>query len=235
VRLLPIEEDRLTVFLAAELARRRRVRGLQLTQPEAVALIADEMHEAARSGAGYNEVVKVASQVLTEEDVLPGVPSLIPSVRVECLFDDGMRLVIAAAPIQPAGGAKASTDVVPGRRIPGADSIEVHPGATRVTVLVVNTSSDVIWVGSHFPFFEVNRGLRFKRELAWGRHLDLPAGDAMRFGPGEQKPVTLLDFGGHRVIRGFNGLTEGKATKARLPGAMRRAKARGFADAESGK
>jgi urease subunit gamma/beta len=233
VRLLPIEQDRLTVFLAAELARRRRLRGLLLTHPEAVALIADEMHEAARSGAEYPEVVRVASRVLTEEEVLPGVSSLVASVKVECLFHDGLRLVVATAPIKPAKGAQGKSAMVPGLRTPADEPIEVHAGATRVTVEVRNASPDVIWVGSHFPFFEVNRGLRFKRGLAWGRHLDLPAGDAMRFGPGEQKEVTLVDFAGHRVIRGFNGLTEGAATKARLGGGLRRAKKAGYPDTDA--
>jgi urease subunit gamma/beta len=232
VRLTPIENDRLMVFLAAELARRRRSRGLRLTCPEAIALIADEMHEAARSGADYDEVVAIASQILTEDDVIDGVPSLVPYVRVECLFDDGMRLVIAQVPIRPLDG-QAKAAVVPGRRTLAPGDVAIHAKAERVTIQVSNTSSDVVWVGSHFPFFEVNYRLRFNRELAWGRHLDIPAGDAVRFGPGEMQQATLVDFSGHRVIRGFNGLTNGEASSARLPDALRRAKEAGFLHADS--
>jgi urease subunit gamma/beta len=101
VRLTPGEIDRLTVFAAAELARRHRARGLKLNHPEAVALIADEMHEAARAGAGYEDVQRLARRVLTEDDVLAGVADLVDSLRIECLFADGSRVLIVERPIQP--------------------------------------------------------------------------------------------------------------------------------------
>jgi urease gamma subunit len=101
MRLLPIELDRLTIFTAAELARRRRAKGWRLTHPEALALICDEMHEAARGGASYAEVEAAARGVLTEEDVLEGVPELIGTVKIECLFGDGMRVLHVERPIGP--------------------------------------------------------------------------------------------------------------------------------------
>jgi urease gamma subunit len=99
LRLTPTEMDRLTLFSAAELARRRKAKGLRLTHPEAVALICDEMHEAARAGGSYEEVQTAGRSQLTTSDVLDGVPELVGSVRVECLFDDGMRLVTVSNPI----------------------------------------------------------------------------------------------------------------------------------------
>ncbi len=107
MRLTPTEMDRLTIFTAAELARRRHAKGWKLTHPEALALICDEMHEAARGGAAYEEVVRVGQSTLTEDEVLEGVAELIGVVRVECLFGDGMRLLHIDHPIASGtGGAQ---------------------------------------------------------------------------------------------------------------------------------
>ncbi len=103
MRLNPTELDRLTIFTAAELARRRRVKGWRLNHPEALALICDEMHEAARGGASYEEVLAVGASVLTEDEVLDGVPELLGTVKLECLFGDGMRVLDVERPIRPAG------------------------------------------------------------------------------------------------------------------------------------
>src|SRR5919107_6345071 len=100
MRLLPGEEDRLLLFLAAELARRRRGRGLALTQAEAVALIADEVCEAARDGRAYEEVEAHGYAVLGEDDVLAGVPDAVARLEVEPLFADGHRLVVLHDPIR---------------------------------------------------------------------------------------------------------------------------------------
>src|SRR5439155_908760 len=91
MRLTPTEMDRLTIFTAAELARRRRAKGWKLTHPEALAIICDEMHEAARGGAPYEEVMRSAVNVLTTDDVLDGVPSLIGAIKIACLCGDAMR------------------------------------------------------------------------------------------------------------------------------------------------
>ncbi len=99
MHLTPIEMDRLTIFTAAELARRRRARGLRLTHPEALAIICDAMHEAARDGASYENVMAVGQNTLTEDDVLDGVPELIGSIKIECLFGDGMRVLHVDHPI----------------------------------------------------------------------------------------------------------------------------------------
>jgi urease subunit gamma/beta len=99
MRLTPTELDRLTIFTAAELARRRRTKGLKLTYPEALAIICDEMHEAARGGASYEEVVQVGQSTLTEDDVLEGVAALVGTIKIECLFGDGMRVLHVDSPI----------------------------------------------------------------------------------------------------------------------------------------
>jgi urease gamma subunit len=91
--------DRLTIFTAAELARRRRARGWKLTYPEALAIICDEMHEAARGGASYEEVMQVGQSTLSHADVLEGVAELIGTIKIECLFGDGMRVLHVDRPI----------------------------------------------------------------------------------------------------------------------------------------
>ena len=108
MHLTPTELDRLTLFTAAELARRRRARGWKLTHPEALAIICDEMHEAARGGASYDEVVSVGRSVFSADDVLDGVADLIGTVKIECLFGDGMRVLHVERPIAPGAEAAGS-------------------------------------------------------------------------------------------------------------------------------
>ena len=104
MRLTPTEMDRLAIFTAAELARRRRSKGWKLTHPEALALICDEMHEAARGGASYAEVIQVGQTTLSEDDVLQGVAELIGTIKIECLFGDGMRVLHVERPLGPRKG-----------------------------------------------------------------------------------------------------------------------------------
>jgi urease gamma subunit len=101
MRLTPTEMDRLLIFTAAELARRRRAKKWPLTHPEALALICDEMHEAARGGASYDEVMAVATSTLTADEVLEGVPELLGTIKVECMFGDGVRILHVERPIRP--------------------------------------------------------------------------------------------------------------------------------------
>src|SRR3954447_7275514 len=103
MRLLPREEDRLLLFLAAELARHRRDRGLRLTQAEAAALVADEVCEAARDGCSYAEAVARGYAVVGQGDVLDGVADLLPRVEVEAAFADGSRLVVLEDPVRAQG------------------------------------------------------------------------------------------------------------------------------------
>ena len=100
MRLTPKEMDRLTIFTAAELARRRRGRGFKLNYPEAVALISDELLEDGREGKTYEEVLDHAPRILSRDDVLDGVPDLVAPLRLEITFDDGNKLIYVEDPIR---------------------------------------------------------------------------------------------------------------------------------------
>jgi urease gamma subunit len=95
----PKETNRLLVFAAAELARKRRARGLQLNYPEALAILTDELFEEARAGRPYAEVVEHVRGVLTRDDVMEGVPEMLTSLHVDAMFPDGTRLVTVSDPI----------------------------------------------------------------------------------------------------------------------------------------
>jgi len=97
--LTPREIEKLHIFLAAELARKRKARGLKLNHPEAVALITDHILEGARDGKSVSELMSSGRKVLTKDDVLPGVSELIHSIQVEATFDDGTKLVTVHDPI----------------------------------------------------------------------------------------------------------------------------------------
>ena len=103
-----------------------------------------------------------------------------------------------------------STPVVPGQIILGEGDITAFNGRQTVELIVANTGDRPIQVGSHCHFFEANRALRFDREKAYGFRLQVPAGTAVRFEPGEDKRVTLVSIGGNRVAYGINGLTHGR-------------------------
>lgn len=101
-------------------------------------------------------------------------------------------------------------NVIPGEVILGQGDVMALEGRQTVQLTVANTGDRPIQVGSHCHFFEVNRALRFDREQAFGFRLQVPAGTAVRFEPGEEKRVTLVAFGGNRIVYGINGLTGGK-------------------------
>ncbi|HEY6285310.1 MAG TPA: urease subunit gamma [Ktedonobacteraceae bacterium] len=189
MKLTPKEQDRLTIFTLAELARKRRARGIKLNYPEAVALICDEVLEEARAGRGYDEVITHGMQVLTEADVMEGVPELASRIYIEPLFDDGTKLVVLHHPIR-----KVRKDIQEKERIsvpPLPETITINPGKPTITLIVMNTSDHPVQITSHMPFWEINQRMRFDRELARGYRLDIPAGGAIRWEPGETKEVRL--------------------------------------------
>jgi urease subunit beta len=100
----------------------------------------------------------------------------------------------------------------PGEYIPGEGDIELNPGRHTTRIVVRNTGDRPIQVGSHYHFFEVNRALNFDRDAAYGMRLDIPAGTAMRFEPGEEKQAPLVAFAGARRVYGHNGLVNGSLT-----------------------
>jgi urease subunit gamma/beta len=189
MRLTAWEEERLLIFTAAELARRRRDRGLRLAAPEAVALICDAMLEAARDGAGYDEVEAAGRSAVAPQDVLPGVAALVGDVRLEVLMDDGVRLVVL---LEPLGGASEDD---PGTVVLAAERRGVPPDRDTIELVVANTSARVVRVTSHHPFHLVNPRLEFDRSAAVGYRLDLPAGSTERWAPGERRTVRLVRAG----------------------------------------
>ena len=130
-----------------------------------------------------------------------------------------------------AGAIKAglAKPVIPGEILFAAGDIEAFKGRTTKDVTVKNTADRPIQVGSHCHFFEVNRGLLFDREQAFGYRLCIPAGTVARFEPGEEKRVTLVAFGGARTVQGINGLTDGNLDDAQAKArALARAAELGF-------
>ena len=185
MRLTPLEEERLLIFSAAELARRHRAAGLRLNAPEAVALICDAMLEAARAGADYGAVEAAGRAAVALDEVLDGVPELVDEVRLEVLMDDGMRLVVLLEPLGP------------GSRAIRASERSSVPAERETRDLVVRSRSKrVIRVSSHYPFHRVNPRLEFDREAATGFRLDVPAGGSERWSPGETRTVRLVRYGG---------------------------------------
>ncbi len=227
--LTPTELERLTIYTAAELARKRRTKGLKLNYPEATAIIADEILEGAREGRSVAELIGYGSTILSTDDVMPGVAELMPVLQVEGTFPDGTKLVTVHDPIR-IGKRKADVNVVtPGEIITPDEDIELNAGRRKATVKAVNTGDRPIQIGSHYHFFEANKALDFNRSVSFGMHLDIPAGTAVRFEPGEAKEVTLTEFGGAGEIFGLNNLTDGATRSAsRKAEALAKAKAKGF-------
>jgi urease subunit gamma/beta len=234
VLLTPAEQDRLLLFTAAQLARARRARGLRLNVPEATALIADTVVEAARDGRRLADAAEAGRQVLTADDVLPGVPEVVGDVMVEAGFDDGTRLVVVTDPFR-LGSAEpsAATPVLsaampaPGAAMPAPGAVLTGEGLARSAALrqtfpveVLNTGQVPVSVTSHWHFFEANPRLQFDRSQTYGRRLDIPAGSVIRFDPGVPQQVHLVDYGGDRVVIGFAGLVDGPLD---APGARDRA------------
>lgn len=228
--LTPTEMERLTIFTAAELARKRRARGVKLNHPEAIAIIADETIEGARDGRTVAELISEGSSILTSDDVLPGVPELVSVIQVEATFPDGTKLVTVHDPIRPGKEMIETVDQVrPGEVITPDGDIEINAGRRTGSVKVVNSGDRPVQVGSHYHFFEANRALDFDRAAAFGMHLDIPAGTAVRFEPGESKNADLVEFGGTGEVFGLNALTLGTTrSDASRDEALRRARDRNF-------
>lgn len=222
--LTPTELERLTIFSAAELARKRRARGRLLNAPEAVALICDEILEGARDGRSVADLIGFGSTILTCADVMPGVGDLIPMIQVEAVFPDGTKLVTVHDPIRPDGPELDNPVGIPGEIRAAEGEIELNAGREKVTLVVCNTGDRPVQVGSHYHFFETNKALDFDRAAAFGFRLDIPAGTAVRFEPGQEKEVVLCTFGGNKRLSGLNNLTNGGSREE----ALERARASGF-------
>ncbi len=226
--LTPTDVWRLTSVSAAVLARRRRSKGLVLNYPESVALIADEVLEGAREGRSVAEMMSFGSTLLSTDDVMPGVAEMLPILQVEATFPDGTKLVTIHDPIRP-GTRATDASIEPGEIFTEDGEIELSAGRRRETIKVLNTGDRPVQVGSHYHFFETNRALDFDRSGAFGMHLDIAAGTAVRFEPGQEKDVSLVQFGGSREVSGLNNLSDGSTDgDAQRAAALVKARAAGF-------
>ncbi|MGF1502668.1 MAG: urease subunit beta [Paracoccaceae bacterium] len=223
MHLTPTEIERLTIFTAAELARRYRASGIRLSAPEATALLADEIITAARRGLSHPELVALGARLLGPEDVVPGVGALVPVVSVEVMMAEGIKLVTVFDPI---GGGDVSD--APGAIVSPDAEIELNPDRARVELEVMNTGDRTIQVRSHAHFFEANPALDFDRAQAFGMRLDVPSGGGVRFEPGIARAVTLVAFAGRRAAHGFAGLTDGGTDDSARDAALARACAAGY-------
>ncbi len=198
------EKDKLLISVAAMVARHRLERGLKLNFPEAVALISDFVVEGARDGRSVADLMQAGASVLIADQVMDGVAEMIHDVQVEATFPDGTKLVTIHEPIR-----LAESDLIPGEIITSNDDIVLNEGREAVVIGVTNTGDRPIQVGSHYHFFETNDALAFDRDVTRGFRLDIPAGTAVRFEPGQSREVALVSYSGNRIVHGFNGRVNG--------------------------
>lgn len=204
MNLTPTEIERLTVFSAAELARRNLREHIPLSHPEVVALLVDEVMLAARKNMAYDQVIDLAAALLRADQCEPGVPDMVRIVTVDAPFPDGTKLVTLIDPIIP-----GENDIRPGEIIVGDEPVELFAGVERVSLTVVNRGDRDIQVRSQSHFFETNPALEFDRRAAWGHKLDIASGAGVRFEPGMPVDVHLVPMAGDRVIHGFSGRVDG--------------------------
>jgi urease subunit gamma/beta len=250
VHLNPTEVDKLTLHHAGVLAQKRLARGLRLNHPEAVALIATQLLEFIRDGHSVAEVMSLGKRLLGHCQVMDGVAELIDDVQVEGTFADGSKLVTVHQPIASEHGdlslalygsflpvpplerfVPTAASLIPGEVRAEAGEVELNAGRATLTLAVTNTGDRPVQVGSHYPFTETNRALAFDRQASVGFRLDVPAGTAVRFEPGETRHVALVAVAGRRVVYGGNGLIDGPVANATDVGA--KAAARGFSGGQS--
>jgi urease subunit gamma/beta len=205
MNLTPREKDKLLIAMAAMVARRRLERGVKLNHPEAVALIADFVVEGARDGRTVAELMEAGARVVAADQVMDGVAAMIADVQVEATFPDGTKLVTVHHPIRG-----AEDKLVPGEVLAEPGEIAMNEGRETITLEVANTGDRPIQVGSHYHFFEANPALKFARARARGFRLDIPAGTAIRFEPGQKREVRLVALAGKRHAIGFRQEVMGK-------------------------
>ncbi len=198
MNLTPREKDKLLIAMAAIVARKRLERGVKLNYPEAVALISDYVVEGARDGRTVAELMQAGAHVLTTDQVMDGIAEMIHDVQVEATFPDGTKLVTVHHPIRG-----PASQLTPGEFVTAEGEIEMNVGRETLTLTVANTGDRPIQVGSHYHFFETNPALRFERERTKGMRLDIPAGTAVRFEPGQSREVRLVAIAGKREVYGF--------------------------------
>jgi urease subunit gamma/beta len=251
MHLTPRELDKLVLHQAGVVAQKRLARGLRLNMPESIALIATQLLELIRDGGRVADLMETGRKMLGRRQVMTGVPELITEVQVEGTFPDGTKLVTVHYPIALEHGDLAlalygsflpvpdisvfepqESPSVPGKVLPADGEIILNRDRPTATITVVNMGDRPIQVGSHYHFIETNKALKFPRDAAYAMRLDIPAGTAVRFEPGEAKTVRLVAIAGTRVIRGGNNLASGAASDQSRADAMRRVAEEGFLSTE---
>jgi urease subunit gamma/beta len=212
MHLAPRDLDKLVLHGAGVVAQKRLARGLRLNYPEAVALIATQILELIRDGRSVAELMDLGRRILGRVNVMDGVGELIVEVQVEGTFPDGTKLVTVHRPIAldrvdlalalygsflPVPPDARFPDLVEAGQVPGEvlvspGTIALNEGRDVIDMVVKSVGDRPIQVGSHYPFAETNTALVFDRALATGRRLDIPAGTAVRFEPGDEKTVRLV-------------------------------------------
>lgn len=247
MRLSPRDIDKLMLHNAAFLAQKRYARGLKLNYPETIALISGQILEFIREGYTVAELMDKGKKILGVDDVIPGVGEMVDEVQVEGTFPDGTKLVTVhhpvcneklsgelalygsglAMPAQKLEVDNAVNDTV-GKYFLGEGELILNVDRTTIEVEVHNTGDRPIQVGSHYAFSETNIALHFDRVKAIGFRLNIPAGTAVRFEPGEIKTVTLVEVAGEKIIYGGNALIDGAVTPERKQAIVDKMMADGF-------
>lgn len=231
MKLLPRDIDKLLLHNAGALAQKRLARGVRLNYPETVALISSQILEFIRDGASVAELMDLGRRMIGRRQVMNGVAELIHEVQVEGTFPDGTKLVTVHDPVASEDGdlslalygsflpvpdlaifGKLNGSPTPGETQCELGDIELNAGRATVSLSVTNLGDRPVQVGSHYHFVETNPKLKFDRTAAYGKRLDIPAGTAVRFEPGETKSVTLVEIAGEQIISGGNALVSGKVT-----------------------
>ncbi len=247
MRLSPGEVEKLILHNAGFLAQKRYARGLKLNYVESVALIASQLLEFIREAYSVSNLMDLGKKILGINDVMRNVPDMIHEVQVEGTFPDGTKLVSVHGPICRDYGDESlalygsglirtvgmlPTDGAihrrPGEILSEDGDVILNEGRKTVTIEVTNRGDRPIQVGSHYPFFEVNPYLDFKRPQAYGYRLNIPSGAAVRFEPGESKKVELVEIAGQRIVYGGHGLISGQLSEANQAVALKSAKEKGF-------
>ena len=237
MRLTPREIEKLMLHNAGFVAQKRLARGLKLNHPEAVALVAAQLLELIRDGRTVAELMDIGRQFLGRRQVIDGVAEMLDEVQVEGTFPDGTKLVTVHSPVSDLdgnlelalygsglpipdlsvfgdGSSEISAEAIPGACLASEGTLTLNADRDTISLAVTNLGDRPIQVGSHYHFVETNARLEFDRSAAYGKRLDIPAGTAVRFEPGETRTVTLVDIAGNRVIRGGNNLSDGPVDDA---------------------
>lgn len=250
MRLVPRELDKLILHQVGYLAQKRLARGVKLNHTEATALIASQLIEMMRDGTNtVAELMNVGKQMLGRRHVQPDVLETLAEVQVEGTFPDGSYLVTVHDPISSDDGnlelalygsflpipdnskfplTTAKAEDAPGALVVKPGKIILNNDRARVELKVTNTGDRPIQVGSHYHFIETNPALSFDRKLSYGKRLDIPAGSAVRFEPGETKTVTLVDIGGKKRITGGNNIASGVVDISKVDEIVESLTAQGF-------